>query len=236
MAKSAYPELQVGPEDNLDEAAGLGSNLGSAKKSHLIIKRVADMYPASLVSSLTLPLDHARSETLDEDEVESQAEEVLGENQSVVPGSARVRGRNAAERIVSFLVESEKGRTGRATLPYEDFSGSQEAFDEAAESAGTGERAENAKLADLQARLDEAERARDDAEAKLDEKVFGSSDDDDAEDEPFEGYDGLTAAEVAERVRDDDLSGAELDAVLRYEQQNQNRKGVVDAVSKARGG
>lgn len=133
IPQSPYKELQIGPDENLDEAAALGSDLGSAKKSHQIIRAVANMYPQELRTAASLPIDHNRSACLDEndDELEKLARPLLQKGQSVVPGSGRVRGRRSDERIVSFLIQTESGRTGRAILPYERFEATEETFDDA---------------------------------------------------------------------------------------------------------
>jgi hypothetical protein len=131
IPQSPYKELELGPEGNLDEAGAIGAELGSAKKSHLIIRAVANMYPRELVSAASLPVDHFRTAVLDEDELDKLAKPVLLDGQSVVPGSGRVRGRRSEERVVSFLVQSEKGRTGRAILPYEKFTSTEDAWEDA---------------------------------------------------------------------------------------------------------
>jgi hypothetical protein len=132
VPKSAAPEVQVGPQNALDEAAELGSKLGSATESHQIIRQVRSMYPQELVTAAVMPLDQERTDALDESEVESKAKGVLAKGQKVVPDTAKVRGRGD-KLVVVFLVEGESGRTGRAMVPYEDLSKSQKAHEAAQE-------------------------------------------------------------------------------------------------------
>lgn len=245
------PGLTLGPED-VDQAGELVRELGVHNRAHMLLNRHAQLYPMELVQALSLPRDAERSDALDMEEVEGALKDVQGRRAFFRDGfvleDASVKGDRPDNRVVAVVFTNpETGRTGRGVIPYETVEGpterrAQEKARERMTSRLAGEEgttlptpAASPETRDkaLLDRLETLEREFRSVSAERDELHERLGDSEPSNQEPFDGYDEMSADELNKRLKADGASEygrAGLERMETYEAEHKNRSTVLSTI------
>lgn len=248
MATETAPGLTLGPMDP-DSASELTERLGVHNNANKLLQRHRANFPHELTLALARPIDEARSEALDMEEVESALKALRGRRAFFNTSTdaledAVVRGTNDKDRVVSVVFRrgGDMGRSAQGVLPYAGMTASIRAYDQAQEqakgvlsmpvAADDATAAAEARVAQAEAaaraaedRARRAEETQSDLVARL-ERLENP--------EPFAGYDSLTAKDRVELIQAggvEEYGRAGLERMRTYEEgRDRPSKQVLDAI------